>query len=136
MLLAVAGGSLAVRWHNRIVGGKVAGPGPFREFAPSDHMVWAVIAGLGVYLAGFGHSSTVFALNVLAVLVVLYGLRGVAVLWAIVLEGRGWRLMLLAVVGGVLLLPFVAASLVLVGLADTWVGFRRRAMRLSRGGSR
>ena len=136
VLLAVAGGSLAVRWHSRIVGGPVAGPRPFREFAPSDHMVWAVIAGLGVYWAGFGHSSTVFALNALAVLAVLYGVRGAAVLWAIVLEGRGWRLVLLAVVGGVLLLPFVAASLVLVGLADTWVGFRRRVMRLSRGGSR
>jgi hypothetical protein len=132
-LLAVAGGTLAVRWHSRIVGGRVPDPMPFREFAFSDHVVWAVIAGLGVYVAGFGHSSTVLALNVLAVLAVLYGIRGVAILWAIALEGRGGGMVLLAVVGGALLLPFVAPGFVLLGLADTWVGFQRRAIRLSKG---
>ena len=122
-----------MRWHSRIVGGNVPGPRPFREFAFSDHLVWAVIAGLGVYLAGFGHSSTVLALNVLAVLAVLYGIRGVAIVWAIALEGRGRGIVLLAVAGGALLLAFVAPGLMLLGLADTWVGFRRRAIRLSKG---
>jgi hypothetical protein len=73
------------------------------------------------------------ALNVLAVLAVLYGIRGVAILWAIALEGRGGGMVLLAVVGGALLLPFVAPGFVLLGLADTWVGFQRRAIRLSKG---
>ncbi|NNG15070.1 MAG: DUF2232 domain-containing protein, partial [Gemmatimonadales bacterium] len=114
----------------------IADPRPFREFAFSDHLVWAVIAGLGVYLAPFGHTSTVLALNALAVLAALYGIRGVAVVWAIALEGRGWRLLLLAVVGGTLLFAFVAPVVVLLGLADTWVGFRRRLMRLSKGESR
>lgn len=132
-LLAVAGGSLAIRWHSRIVGANVPGPRPFREFAFSDHLVWVVIAGLGVYLASFGHSATALALNVLAVLAVLYGIRGVAIVWAIGLEGRGRRIVLLAVAGGALLLAFVAPGLMLLGLADTWVGFRRRARRLSKG---
>lgn len=136
VLLAVAGGILAVRWHNRIAGRRVSGSRPFREFTLSDHLAWAVIAGLAVYLAGFGRSSTVLALNVLAVLAVLYGIRGVAVLWAIALEGRGWPLIVLALSGGLLLLPIVAPTLVLIGLADTWVGFRRRVMRLSKGESR
>jgi hypothetical protein len=135
-LLAVAGSILAVRWRDRIVGGRVATQRPFREFAFSDHLVWAVIAGLGVYLAPFGYTSSVLALNALAVLAVLYGIRGVAIVWAIALDGRGWRLLFLAVVAGTVFFAFVAPVMVLLGLADTWIGFRRRMMRRFKGESR
>ncbi len=135
VLMAVAGGSLAVRWHRRIVGRAAEDSMPFRAFTVSDLLAWAVIAGLGVYLADMGRSYTALALNGLAVLAVLYGIRGAAVVWAIALERRGWQLVALALVGGLLLFPFVAASLVLVGLADTWIGFRQRAKRLFTGGT-
>jgi len=135
VLMAVAGGTLAVQWHRRITDRATEGSRPFRAFTVSDFLVWAVIAGLGLYLADMGRPYTTLALNGLAVLAVLYGIRGAAVVWAIALERRGWQPLVLALVGGLLLFPFVAASLVLVGLADTWIGFRQRAARLSTGGA-
>ncbi|HSM17171.1 MAG TPA: DUF2232 domain-containing protein [Gemmatimonadales bacterium] len=135
VLMAVAGGTLAVHWHHRIAGKAAEGSRPFRAFTVSDFLVWAVIAGLGLYLADAGRPYTTLALNGLAVVAVLYGIRGAAVVWAIALERRGWQPLVLALVGGLLLFPFVAASLVLVGLADTWIGFRQRTKRLSTGGT-
>lgn len=134
-LMALAGGGLAVVWHGRIVSSKAGKPHPFRSFAFNDQLVWAVIAALGLYLANVGRSYTALAMNGLLVLAVLYAIRGTAVVWAIALEGRGWQPALLAAVGGTLLFPFAAPALGLLGLADTWIDFRRRAKRPPTGGT-
>jgi len=136
VLMALAGGALAVVWHGRIVGAEAERPRPFGRFAFNDQLVWAVIAALGLYFVNVGRSYTALALNGLLVLAVLYAIRGAAVVWAILLEGRGWQPALLAAVGGLLLLPFTAPGLGLVGLADTWIDFRRRVKRPSTGGIR
>ena len=71
--------------------------------------------------------------NLLLVLGVLYTARGLAVFFA--QAGR-----VAAPVGGVLLLiamfllPFVVGGLTLLGLADTWLDFRRRSSTPATGG--
>jgi len=65
--------------------------------------------------------STV-AENVLVICAALYAVRGAAVLSGFFRPGVG---ALLTVIATIFLLPFALVGLVLLGLADTWIDFRR-----------
>lgn len=125
-LVLFAGLCLAAMLAPRIAGRSVAPvPGPFRGFRFNDHLVWLVILGLlGVLFAGATPAAGPSA-SVLAFGVGLYALRGSAVL-ATTLQ-RAPRLFVgMLVLGSLFLFPFALGGLTLVGLADTWLDFRRR----------
>ena len=71
--------------------------------------------------------------NLLLVLGVLYAARGLAV---VLTQAGGVAGPVAAVLGfiAVFLLPFVVGGLTLLGLADTWLDFRRRLSTPSTGG--
>jgi hypothetical protein len=125
-LVLFAGLCLAAMLAPRIAGRSVApAPGPFREFRFNDHLVWLVILGLVGVLFARATPAAGPAASVLAFGVGLYGLRGAAVLATSM--ARAPRLFVgMLVVGSLFLFPFALGGLTLLGLADTWLDFRRR----------
>ena len=125
-LAVFAGLCLAALLAPRIAGRAVAPvPGPFREFRFTDHLVWLVILGLvGVLFAGATPAAGPAA-SMLAFGVGLYALRGAAVL-STTLQRAPRMFVGMLVVGSLFLFPFALGGLALLGLADTWLDFRRR----------
>lgn len=126
MLAALAGASLAWRFHYRIATHRFgSAPSRFAAFTFSDHAVWAVVIALGLLVLPARRDVTIASANLLMVLVALYALRGAAIgRWF--LAGVPGVVAVTLTVISFLLFPFVAAGLTLVGLADTWLDFRRR----------
>jgi hypothetical protein len=125
-LMLFAGLCLAALVAPRLAGRTLAPvPGRFDDFRFSDHLVWLVIVGLiGLLfaertpMAGPAASLVTFGVG-------LYALRGSAVL-ATALRLAPRLFVVLLLVGAVFLLPFAVGGLALLGLADTWLDFRRR----------
>jgi len=116
--------ALAVALAPRLAGGPVGRPlGRLADFRFSEHLGWALALAIGALLIpAFGPARPV-AMNVLAVMVVLYGLRGLGV----VLHGlraahAGPILYVLATAAVFFLLP----GTVLLGVLDAGLNLRRR----------
>jgi Predicted membrane protein (DUF2232) len=125
-LAGLAGLLLAWSWYHRSVARPV-GPAPavFAAFRFSDQLVWGWVAGLGLCLLRRSPTATVLGSNLLLVWSVLYAARGLAVFSA---GSKRVPRSVMATLGVVsmFLLPFVLGGLTLLGLADTWLDFRRR----------
>ena len=108
-------------------------PAPFATFRFSDQVVWLPVLGLGLVLL---HTPPVLhdvGGNLLLVATALYAARGLAVVRAG--AGRLPRVTTAFVtVVALFLLPFVLGGLTLLGLADTWLDFRRRPASPATGG--
>jgi hypothetical protein len=134
MLLGVAGCLLAWRWYHWF-GDRPVGdtPGPFREFRFSDHLIWLLVLGLAgtiLQVAGVLSSAAGWPVDLLVLLGGLYAARGLAVARSSAARlgmGLPLPLLLAALVFVLFLLPFALAALLGVGLADTWLDFRRRS---------
>jgi hypothetical protein len=130
ILFGIAGLLLAWRWYHYLDHAPLGTPpGPFREFRFSDHLIWLLVLGMTgtvAQVAGVLHGDLTWPVNLLVVSGALYGVRGLAILWAGI---GGWPgPVLLVVAFAVLFLaPFAFTGLLGVGLADTWLDFRRRA---------
>jgi uncharacterized protein YybS (DUF2232 family) len=87
--------------------------------------VWGWVAGLGLCLLPWSPAWTGLGSNLLLVWSVLYAARGLAVFSA---GSKRVPRAVIAILGVVamFLLPFVVGGLTLLGLADTWLDFRRR----------
>jgi len=138
VLATLAGLALAWRGHFGLaVRPLLAAPKPVAGFTFSDHAVWLVVISLALLLipgAAAVPGVEQVAANVLLVMLVLYALRGAAVFRAG--TGRVSPLgIALYTVLTVLMFVFVATGLTLLGLADTWLDFRRR-MAPSTGGTK
>ena len=125
-LASMAGATLAWVWHRRIAR-RPLGPAPagFSAFEFSDQLVWGWVLGLALCLAPLPDLWSWIGANLLLVWAVLYAVRGLAVFAA------GTRRVPTPVIAtlsliAMLLLPFVVGGLTLLGLADTWLDFRRR----------
>ena len=137
-LLAIAGISglrLAWAWYHRVAARPLGTPpAPFRTFVFSDQLVWGWVAAAGLVLIPMPEPWRLLGANLLLVLGVLYAARGLAV---VVSQSRG----IAGPVGAVLtlvamlVLPFVVGGLTLLGLADTWLDFRRRLSTPATGGT-
>jgi hypothetical protein len=152
VLAGMSGLLVAWRWYHIVAEAPVgAPPGRFREFRFNDHLVWLLALGLGGLVAqtmGILPHVDLWPTNILIVAGGLYWARGAAV--AVSLSGDRWpRLLLgpaipilfltqfvvpgLAGVGAALTTLIFFASLLFlgVGVADTWLDFRRRAATAS-----
>jgi hypothetical protein len=128
--------ALAWQWSHRLAERPLGAPlPPFERFRFSDHLVWLLVVAIATVL---GQRAGVLAagsvpLNLLLVMGGLYLARGVAILWPgllrLPLVVRG-----LWVVVSVMFLPFAVSGLLGIGLADTWIDFRRRRDAPAHGG--
>lgn len=102
---------------------------PLREFRFSDQLIWVLIIGLVLYVLPVGTTFTErLALNVLAFMGALYALRGLAVF---VFLARGTRSLATVILGAlalVFLYPVAITAALLMGIGDTWLDVRSRAM--------
>lgn len=125
-LAGVAGLRLAWSWHHRIARRPLGTPPlGFAAFRFSDQLVWGLVAGLGVTLLPAPGPGRLAAANLLFAIAVLYAVRGLAVFSAGSRRVSGAAVALLTLVA-MFLLPFVVGGLTVLGLADTWLDFRRR----------
>ncbi len=132
-LAAIGGIRLAWVWYHRIAERPVGPvPRPFAAFGFSDQMVWGWVLALALYLFGGGGWQAAGA-NLLLVGAGLYAVRGLAVFSAGSARVPSPVVAALAIVA-MFLLPFVVGGLLLLGLADTWLDFRRRLATPSTGG--
>ena len=125
-LAAIAGLRLAWAWYHRIADRPVgAPPVPFPAFGFNDQLIWGWVVGLALALVPAPSWAAVAGANVLLVWGALYATRGLAVAATVGRRTPPSVLLALAMVT-VVLLPFVLGGLTIVGLADTWLDFRRR----------
>lgn len=128
--------ALGVAWwlYVRLARGSGRGVGPLAEFRFNDQLVWILIVGLVLLLAGWGDASTRTGGNAVVFMSGLYALRGVAVL--VFLNG-GISMFGAVAVGIGMLIPVVASVIVggalLIGVGDTWFDLRTRAMAAADG---
>jgi len=124
-LAAIAGLRLAWSWYHRIAERPIGpAPAPFAAFSFNDQMVWGLVIGVALLLLPLP-GVRVIGDNLVLVWAALYAVRGMAVFAAIAGRVPAPVLVVLAAVT-LLLLPFVVGGLTLLGLADTWLDFRRR----------
>ena len=128
MLLGVSGLLTAWRWYQALAADPVGGPpAPFAEFRFSDHLVWILIAGLAGLAAQAGEmlsGEAAWPANLLLFTGGLYVVRGAAVIrW----RTGAWSgpLLLVALITVLFLAPVVLTACFGLGLADTWLDFRR-----------
>jgi hypothetical protein len=125
-LAAIAGLRLAWAWYHRIADRPVgAPPAPFSAFGFSDQLIWGWVIGLAMALMPEPASIRLIGANLLLVWSALYATRGMAVFVTGARRTPKSVLTALALVT-LVLLPFVLCGLTIVGLADTWLDFRRR----------
>jgi hypothetical protein len=126
ILASLAGLRLAWSWHHRIAQ-RPLGPAPagFASFEFSDQLVWGWVVGLALSLLPLPTVWAAVGANVLMVWAFLYAARGLAVFSAGSRRVPGHVIATLTLVA-MFLLPFVIGGLTLLGLADTWLDFRRR----------
>ena len=128
MLVGLSGLLTAWRWYHILAAAPAgAPPAPFRLFTFSDQVVWLLVAGMAgvvAQLQGGVPATALWPANLLLYSGVLYLARGAAVV--------RWRtgvwsgpVLLVAVIAVLFLWPFVGTALFGIGLADTWLDFRR-----------
>jgi hypothetical protein len=126
ILISLPGLALAWAWYHRLAA-HPAGPEPepFAEFRFSDQLIWLVVVCLAVFVLPVPEPLRDLIGNVAVVTGGLYAARGAAVIWGGI---ESFPLLILCVIGfGVLLiLPVALGGVFALGLADTWVDFRRR----------
>jgi hypothetical protein len=108
-------------------------PGAFAGFRFSDQFVWLPVIGLALALLGPDATSRDIGANLVLVAIALYAARGMA----IVRSGAGRvsaPATTAAAIAAFVFLPFVVGGLTLLGLADTWLDFRRRMATPATGG--
>ncbi len=127
-LAALAGMALAAAWHHRLAAEpRGSPPARFRDFRFNDHLIWGAIFTLALTLAPLPPDGRTLAANLLVIWAGLYAARGLAVVVAVMARAPLlFRLLVVipALVAGVL----TAAACLAIGLADTWLDFRRRLM--------
>jgi hypothetical protein len=125
-LASLAGLRLAWSWYHWLARKPVGQPpSPFSAFRFSDQLVWGWVVGLGLCLLPLPSIWSTVGSNLLLVWAVLYAARGLAVSSAGSSRVPGPVIATITVVA-MFLLPFVLGGLTLLGLADTWLDFRRR----------
>ena len=118
--------ALALAWavYHRVGRARLGPPlTRLRDFRFSDHMVWGLIAGVLMVVAGSTPLGGIGA-NLLLFFGVLYALRGMGVVLWFLAPGR---LVMALLIGFALLFWYVLGMLALgVGVGDTWLDWRRR----------
>ncbi len=134
-IAAIAGLRLAWAWYHRLALRPLGSPpAPFRSFVFTDQLVWGWVAAAALVLVPVPEPWRLLGANLLVVMGALSAARGLAV---VVAQSGG----IAGLVGAaltlvaLLVLPFVVGGLTLLGLADTWLDFRRRLSTPSTGGT-
>lgn len=125
-LTAMLGSWLSWHWYQRVVRRPLGPPAPrLGQFTFNDQVVWLLVAAIGGALIHGSAAWTIAADNVLLIMIAVYALRGLAVARIALRHASPIFLSVLAVIM-LPMFPFAATGFTLLGVADTWLDFRRR----------
>lgn len=125
-LSALPGLALAWSWYHRLAARPVGQPAePFARFRFNDQLVWLVIVALAGFLLPLPPAVQGVAGNLALLVGGLYAARGAAILWGS-LESFPLLVLIVIMAGVLFILPVAMGGCFTIGLADTWVDFRRR----------
>ncbi len=133
MIASVSG--LGVAWwvYVRVARGSDRGLGPLRDFRFNDQMVWLAIASVILVLWGSAGVLGELGANGLLFMAALYAVRGAAVV-VFVTGGVSFTGGLLLTLAIALIPAYVVSVAMFIGLGDTWLDVRARALKaLGRG---
>jgi hypothetical protein len=126
-LAALASARLAWGWYQRVASAPVLPDAePFRDFRFNDHLVWLLVLLIALLLAPVPQAVTLVAGNALLVLASIYVVRGAAIARTSLRRASPLFIGILLLI----MLPFCwiyLIGLAMLGIADTWLDFRRRA---------
>ena len=123
---------LAVAWwaYLRLSAGSGLGLGPLLEFRFNDHLMWLFLTGLALIVLGAGEGWTSAGSNAVVFMGGLYTLRGAAVLLFINGGVTGLGILFLAI-GMLVLPPVLIMGALVVGVGDTWLDLRSKAVPIT-----
>jgi len=125
-LCALAGLAMAWSWYRRIAREPRDAPlGRLAEFRFSDQLVWGMVAGIALLVIPAGEAGQVAGENLVLFFGGLYVVRGLAIARSWSRQAPGLLLGLMAL-SLLFILPVALGGLLSLGLADTWLDFRRR----------
>ncbi len=126
VLRVLPGLALAWGWYHRLAAHPAgAPPERFRDFRFSDQLVWAVVLCVAAFVLPTPEPVQNIVGNAAVVLGGLYVARGVAITWSTI-ETFPVFVLLIVGLGALFILPVALGGWFALGLADTWVDFRRR----------
>ena len=125
-LCALAGLAMAWSWYQRITHEPLGGPlGQLAQFRFSDQLVWGMVAGIALLVVPADEAVRVAGQNLVLFFGGLYVVRGLAIARSWSRQAPGLLLGLMAL-SLLFILPVALGGLLSLGLADTWLDFRRR----------
>lgn len=125
-LAAMGGLALAWSWYHRIAEQPIGLPlGRLAEFRFNDQLVWGVVIGLAALVLPVPATIREVGANLMLFFGGLFALRGLAVVRTWLRQAPGPLLGFMAL-SLLFMLPVAAGGLLSLGLADTWLDFRRR----------
>ena len=126
VLSALPGLAIAWSWYHRLAATPSGAPADrFAKFRFSDQLVWGVVLALAAMLLPVPDPLRHLLGNIALVVGGLYAARGAAILWGGV-EAFPLPVLIIIGVGIIFILPIALGGMFSLGLADTWVDFRRR----------
>jgi len=125
-LCALAGLAVAWSWYQRITHDpRDAALGRLADFRFSDQLVWGMVAGIGLLVVPAGDAGRAAGENLTLFFGGLYVVRGLAIARSWSRQAPGLLLGMMAL-SLLFILPVALGGLLSLGLADTWLDFRRR----------
>lgn len=128
-LLAISilpGLAIAWSWYRRLASTPDGAPAQrFAEFRFSDQWIWGVVLGAIALVVPIPPPFDLVVANLALLVGLMYLARGAAVVWSRN-EGLPVPLLLLLLILWFLFLPITLGASFALGVADTWVDFRRR----------
>lgn len=122
-LIGMAGCNLALLRRFSFARGSGLNIGDFRDYRNPDILVWVLIAAGFSMLAG-NHLITTPALNLLAIILLLYFLQGLAVLFTVIARQSIAGVLRVGLYIMLVLQPYLAALVAAIGIFDLWGDFR------------
>ena len=104
---------------------------PWREFRFNDQLVWLLIAGLALVLLPLGDGAARLGYNAIFFMAVLYALRGVGVFLFVSVGASKLVMLIFGALAAIFLYPLILSAAILLGLGDTWLDVRGRAIAAS-----
>ncbi len=123
---------LAVAWwaYVRLSAGSGLGLAPLRDFRFNDHLMWLFLTGLALIVLGAGEGWTSAGSNAVVFMGGLYALRGASVLVFFSGGVTGLGILFLAI-GMLVIPPVLIMGALVVGVGDTWLDLRSKAMAIA-----
>lgn len=104
---------------------------PWREFRFNDQLVWVLIAGLALVLLPLGEGAARVGYNAVFFMAVLYALRGIGVFLFVSVGASRLVMLIFGALAAIFLYPLILGAAILLGLGDTWLDVRGRAIAAS-----